>query len=352
MLVAGAAAETAKSLAGAGNAYLFNETSGKLIATFVSPAAQEDGYFGWSVAISGNFLVVGAPYEASGGFARAGNAYVFSTLTQKSVATLTSPDAQTGGLFGGSVAINGNLIVVGASNESTSYGKAYVFNTMGGLVSTLSSSNPQPFGNFGESVAISGKTVVVGQPQTTDPEAINLGGGFPGEAFLFNTNGTSLSTLLNPGTTTLCGEFNTFSCGSFGASVAISGKLVVIGAMDDSVNGVGFAGNAFLYTSTGTLLATLSNSNAQEFGTSVAISGKSIVVGAAFETVGKLSDAGHAYLFHTTGALVKTYASPNRQSGGHFGASASISGKLVAVGAPYESVNSVNQAGHVYVFGA
>ena len=61
----------------AGHAYIFNAKTGALISTLTSPNAQTYGFFGWSVAISGKTVVVGAPYETGSGIPEAGNAYIF-----------------------------------------------------------------------------------------------------------------------------------------------------------------------------------------------------------------------------------------------------------------------------------
>ena len=80
-------------------------------------AAGDD--FGYSVAISGNTVVVGAPYATVGGNADQGAAYVFTesgsgwaNMTQ--TAKLTASDGAAGDDFGGSVSISGNTVVVGA----------------------------------------------------------------------------------------------------------------------------------------------------------------------------------------------------------------------------------------------
>jgi len=75
-VVVGAVEESSGGYDGAGNVYVFT-TSGKLISTLTSPNPQYLGYFGNSVSISGCYVVVGAPYESSGGYSFAGNAYVF-----------------------------------------------------------------------------------------------------------------------------------------------------------------------------------------------------------------------------------------------------------------------------------
>ena len=126
---------------------------------------------GYSVAISGNTVVVGA----AGGHA----AYVFTesgsgwaNMTQVAKLTASDGNAYAGGQFGASVAISGNTIVVGAPGQGE--GAAYVFSEPASgwtnmtqtaeLTASDGALNP-PTGigaNFGDAVAISGNTVVVG----------------------------------------------------------------------------------------------------------------------------------------------------------------------------------------------
>ena len=132
--------------------------------TLTSPNAQAGGFFGQSVAVNegGPIVVVGAPQESAGTPAQslAGHAYVLDTTTGL-ITTLTSPAPQTGGEFGTSVAVSGTTVVVGARLESAgtpaqpSAGNAYVFDaTDGSLITTLTSPNAQANGEFGLSVAV------------------------------------------------------------------------------------------------------------------------------------------------------------------------------------------------------
>ena len=149
--------------------------------TLTSPNAQSNGQFGSSVAINEGdpIVVVGAPFETANALSHAGHAYVLDTTTGL-ITTLTSPNAQAGGLFGISVSISGTTVVVGAPDETANAlpraGHAYVFDaTDGSLVTTLTSPNPQIGGLFGFSVSITGTTVVVGAPQETGSGFANAG---------------------------------------------------------------------------------------------------------------------------------------------------------------------------------
>src|SRR5439155_541491 len=130
--------------------------------TFNSPNAQPDGYFGFSVAVSGTSMVVGAPQEYANGLFHAGHVYVFSTAGSL-LATLTSPNAERGGRFGASVAMSSRRVIVGAPWEASA-GEFYVAHayicsaTECPPTATLTSPNAQTQGWFGNSVAISGMT--------------------------------------------------------------------------------------------------------------------------------------------------------------------------------------------------
>ena len=149
----------------------------QVIATEIGQLSASDGatgdQFGGSVAISGNTIVVGAVLADSG----LGAAYVFTEpnagwgdMTQ--VAELTASDGVARDFFGDSVSISGNTIVVGADNASVgangSQGAAYVFTepaagwTNMTQTAKLIASDGQADADFGASVSISGNTVVVG----------------------------------------------------------------------------------------------------------------------------------------------------------------------------------------------
>jgi hypothetical protein len=171
-VVVGARGEIANTLVFAGHAYVFDATDGSLITTLTSPNAQAGGNFGASVSISGSTVVAGAPSETANALVFAGHAYVFDASTGSLIASLTSPYAQARGDFGFSVSISCSAVVVGASGETangqTVAGHAYSFDaTTGFLTTTLTSPNAQANGGFGSSVAVSGTTVVVGAPSET-----------------------------------------------------------------------------------------------------------------------------------------------------------------------------------------
>jgi len=124
--------------AASGSAYVFREVAGvwQQIAKLTADDAAVNDYFGASVSLSGDTAVVGAIFDAHAG-AQSGSAYVFTRTgcvwTQQ--AKLTASDADAGDLFGVSVALSGDTVVVGAYLDDhaagTNSGSAYVFTGLG-----------------------------------------------------------------------------------------------------------------------------------------------------------------------------------------------------------------------------
>ncbi len=315
--------------------------------------------FGTSVAISGNYAIVGAINEDDAGGTDSGKAFIFNVTTGALVHTLDNPnayDTSAGDLFGYSVAISGNYAIVSAYFEDdsggTSSGKAYIFNVAtGALVHTLD--NPNPYGtslndSFGRAVAISGNYAIVGANTEDDTG----GGTNSGKAYIFDvTTGALVHTLDNPN------AYSTSFVDNFGISVAIDGNYAIVGAHEEDDAGGTSSGKAYIFNvSTGALVHTLDNPNAYStsagdyFGVSVAISGNYAIVGAYLEDDAGGSDSGKAYIFDVaTGALLHTLDNPNAfdtSLNDRFGYSVGISGNYAIVGAYLE-----DDAGPAYADG-
>lgn len=250
--------------------------------------------FGYPVAISGSTIVAGAFQHGEW----TGRAYVFAKTARgwKQTTELKASDTVPGDSFGWSVAISGNTIVVGATglaslapNWNRTPGRAYVFaKTAGGWKQTaeLKGSDTVDTDAFGTSVAISGSTVVVGAQYARTT----------GRAYVFTkaANGwTQVAELKGSG-----------PAGLFGYSVGISGHIVVVGApvVGEQVSSPSRApGQAYLYTKTTagwTQVAELEGSGATRgdgFGYWVAISATTAFVG---EPRATSNVAGRAYVFH------------------------------------------------------
>lgn len=383
--------------------------------------------FGYSVAISGDTLVVGATGEASNATGvngsqadnsapNAGAVYVFtrSGTTWSQQAYLKASNTGTGDWFGYSVATTGDTVIVGANGESSnatgvngsqssnsaaSSGAVYVFNRSGAPAvwsqqAYLKASNTGTNDNFGNSVALSGDTLVVGAVyESSNATGINgnqsdNSASQSGAVYVFNRSGTpavwSQQAYLKAS--------NTEAFDSFGISVAISGNTLVAGATHESSNATGVDGNqannsasssgaAYVFIRNGVTWsqqAYLKASNTELgdwFGNSVAISSDTLVVGAyqedsnatglnGNENNNSAAQSGAAYIFTRSGvtwgqqAYLKT---SNTGAGDWFGYSVALSGNTLAAGAYYEDSNattingdetdnSAAQSGAAYVF--
>lgn len=318
-----------------GAAFVFSATTGALVATMANPSPASGDYFGNSVSVSGNTVVVGAPYD-NAGVSQSGQAYVFNAKTGALVVTLDNPSPAVDDWFGYSVSVSGNMVVVGAYSDNTGAfdsGQAYVFDaTTGSLIATLANPSPANIDHFGASVSVSGNTVVVGTP--------NDGTGAPtsGQAYLFNSStGALMTTIANPSPAT---------SDHFGASVSASGNSIVIAG----------GGQAYVFDGTTfALMSTLDNPSSlasDRFGNSVSVSGNTVVVGAfsAYSNSGSADNSGKAYVFNaTTGTLIDTLTNPTPARFDQFGTSVSVWGNIVAVGTPYDDTQNVDQ-GVVYVY--
>ena len=162
-----------------GKAYIFDTATGALLHTLDNPNAYNvsgGDSFGYSVGISDNYAIVGAYLEDDVGGGSSGKAYIFNPATGALLHTLDNPNAysiSTSDLFGYSVAISDNYAIVGAYLEDDvgglSSGKAYIFNpATGALLYTVDNPNAYSTSSsdyFGSSVDISDNYAIVGASQ-------------------------------------------------------------------------------------------------------------------------------------------------------------------------------------------
>ena len=310
-----------------GAAYVFTKTSGgwtqttKLTAD--DAAAGDD--FGESVAMAGNVIVVGAASANVGGNANQGAAYVFTKTNGgwTQTAKLTADDGAAGGFFGYSAAMVGNVIVVG-STGADSKGAAYVFTNTSGVwtqTTKLTADDGAASDFFGWSVAMAGNVIVVGAYRSDDVQ---------GAAYVFtNTSGVWTQTTKLTADDGAAGD-------RFGWSVAMVGSAIVVGVtMADS------KGAAYVFTNTSgvwtqTIKLTADDGAAGDrFGWSVAMVGSVIVVGSPMADISG-NDQGAAYVFtcknkvwtQTTKLTVNDGAADDA-----FGSSVAITGNRAVISA-------------------
>ncbi|MFB0515588.1 MAG: FG-GAP repeat protein [Candidatus Neomarinimicrobiota bacterium] len=175
--IVGADGEDAGGI-GAGAAYVFRRTGANSWdggTRIVAPDAQAYAFFGTSVALSGDYAIVGAPWawEYTGGIL-AGAAYIFKRTGANSWdggTKIAAPDAQAEDYFGRSVALSGDYAIVGADGEDAGgmfAGAAYVFRRTGTNSwdggTKIMAPDAEGYDGFGWSVALSGDYSLVGAP--------------------------------------------------------------------------------------------------------------------------------------------------------------------------------------------
>ena len=213
-----------------------------------APDAAAGDQFGWDVAISGDTLIVGAPFDDDAGD-DAGSAYVFTRDEGggwSQVAKLTAPDAAAGDWFGWSVALSGDTLIVGApfdDDAGADAGSAYLFaRDQGGAgawgqVAKLTPAAAAAGHGFGFSVALSGDTLIVGAPLDDDAEDR------PGSAYLFARDRGGAGAW---GQVAQLTAADAARRDRFGLSVALSGDTVVVGTAGGDGAGLN-SGSIYLF---------------------------------------------------------------------------------------------------------
>ncbi len=386
-----------------------------------SNTGQSD-LFGYSIALSGDTLAVGAPYEDSSttgvggiesdnGAHDAGAVYVFTrvgeTWTQQAYIKASNTDG--GDSFGYSLALSGDTLVVGAPYEDSNTtgvgndqtddsawdaGAVYVFARSGTdwwQEAYIKASNTDAYDSFGYDVALTGDTLVAGAPYedsgATGVSATQSDNGAQnsGAVYVFTRTGSTWTqeVYIKPS--------NTDSHDYFGFSVAAEDDLLAVGALYEDGNATGINGDhhdnsatdsgaAYLFERSGswTQQAYVKASNTETsdyFGTAVALSGNTLAVGAHGEDSNalgvngdqgdnSLADSGAAYVFTRVNNTWSQHAYLKASNPGgvdHFGRFLDVRGDTLAVGAPYEDSgasglngnqhdNSSAEAGALYVF--
>ena len=302
------------------------------LARITPSDAFDNDDFGKAVAIDGDLMVIGSTNDDN-----SGSIYLFDPSTGQELGKLLSPDTTPNAQFGAAVAIQGNLVVVGAprSNElSFLSGIAYVIDvtdpTPPAVLHTLLPDDTGTGDSFGESVGIDGDTVIVG------------GSGWRA-AYLFSaTTGLQLARL-SPSDDEIGDDT--------GFAVAIQGDLAWVASPFDDIELGPFntrvnAGSVTAFDITnpvapaelGKFTAFEPNNN-ERFGHSLAIDGSTLLVGAPYaDDIPFFVDNGAVFVFDAsnpgTPTLQLKLRADNPRTTSQLGWSVSIEGALTLAGAP------------------
>ena len=316
-----------------------------------------DDWFGISVAVSGDTLIVGADRVNVGDNTNQGAAYIFtrSGANWSQQQKLVADERAAGDFFGRSVALDGETALVGAHwanvGGNTNQGAAYVFTRSGASWSQqqkLAADDGAAADQFGISVALSGETALVGA------DLANVGGNSnQGAAYVFARSGASWSQqqklVANDGVD------NDF----FGISVALDGETALVGAILANVGGNSNQGAAYVFTRSGAnwsqqqKLVAADGAAGNEFGISVALDGETALVGTIWATVAGNAGQGAAYVFTRSGTnwnQQQKLVAADGAASDQFGRSVALDGDTALVGAHRANIGANSDQGAAYVF--
>jgi hypothetical protein len=321
-----------KNNAGAAKIYVRSGTAWHHSATLNDPRGASGDEFGWSVAVSstlaGTFVVIGG--SDTNGKPDIVYVYKHSGRAWRLQSKIPDPGSSSQDMFGDSVAISATTLVIAASCLSNFSGEVYIYQRSGSswhLQASFADPASQSGDSFGGSLAVSGKTVLVGARDVAYVYSLNAGNGWNQTARLKNPGGTN---------------------DLFGYSVALSGTTAVIGTPGNALTQ---AGRAYVYVKSGgrwrqqARLTDPPSPNAAQFGYSVAIVGKRVLIGVPVH--GRVN-CGTAYEYIRSGSRWRerqAEVSSECTPGDRYGAAVAMSGRTAFIGAPDKN----EQTGAVYV---
>ncbi|MCP4108055.1 MAG: hypothetical protein GY749_21335 [Desulfobacteraceae bacterium] len=291
---------------------------------------DEQDLFGTSVSIDGDYVIVGATGNDDNG-SDSGSAYIYhyegNGWTQK--AKLVADDGESGDRFGESVSIDGDYAIMAARFDDNSTGSAYIFH-LGedngwNQQAKLVADDGDPGDWFGTSVSIDGNYAIIGAWGDNNKT---------GSAYIFYYNGNTwiqqAKLLVSDGAT---GD-------SFGSSVSIHGNYAIVGVCGDDAKGYR-SGSAYIFERNDTTwtkqakLVASDGASSDVFGNSVSVNGDYVIVGATGND-DRGDDSGSAYIFYYNGSAwiqqAKLLASDG-DTWDSFGCTVSIDGDNAIVGA-------------------
>lgn len=330
------------------------------VSTLMSYPVDEGANFGHAIAVSGSYAVIGAPYSNIGvdskGLYGSGAAYVFTLggggAWQQEQMVMPN-DPKISDLYGYSVDIDGDTLVIGAPGrdfDDDTVGVVYVFVRTGDGWEQQARLEPA-YGDdgdaFGTSVSLIGDRLMVGAPGATVGTSNKVGavyefirsGGKWYEKVPITADDASPNSL-------------------FGTSVQMDGLHMIIGAPES-----GTAGNAYIFYRTGgnwkqqAKLEPKDGQSGDYFGASVAVSGGTVMVGAPLADpnlgMGQVTNAGAVYQFKSRGGDWTQQAKVTADGGqafDHFGTSLAVNDQFLVVGANDVDDYTIMRAGEAYLY--
>ena len=341
-----------------GSAFVFTRTGASWAqqARLIAADGRSLDFFGRSVAISGDTVLVGVPSKNLGNTStQEGASYVFvrSGGSWSEQAKLIANDAAIGDLFGSDVALLGDTAIIGANGDDVTFansGSAYVFTRSAASWTQQSKLTVADGVDFGGSIELSTNTLLVSAVRVD----ITPNGAFRGPGVVYVYTGSGATWTQQARLEASDGE----NFDSFGV-VAMSAETVLVGAPRDRIQSNGNQGSAYVFTRSGTSWSQQAQLNSglgasdEEFGYSVALFGDTALVGVSRDDVGTKVDQGSTYAFTRVGSVWILQAQLTADDGAtddRFGFSVALSDDTALIGSYLDDVNGVIDQGSAYVF--
>jgi len=312
----------------------------------------KDDFFGTSLAVSNEYIVVGSPRDDEQGYV-AGAVFLYDRDDPAGVPPhrLDSGPLPDYAVFGSAVDIDGDRIAVGAyeyEDQGNSDGAVVIFDKVGAEWERTQTILPELNGarRFGNAVALNGDRLAIGAYLTSQSS-----GSGPGSAHVYVRNGATWQS-----------EFAVRSPDGgvdveFGYSIGLSGDVMVVGAPQNNNSSNVRTGAAFVFTREGgswvqlVRLTPEGGAAGDRFGYSVAIDGDTILVGSLMEGAGALFH-GAAYAYRRiegTWTLEARLVPSDVGGADQFGAAVALQGDDAVIGANFHSAAFLRQgAAHLY----
>lgn len=376
--------ETGISQESAGAVYVYKKLAGnkwKQVQKIVSHDRGIKDQFGRSLAVSGNYMIVGARYEnhnlsGTDSLDRAGSVYLFERNVQgvwEEVQKIIPADRDVKDEFGFSVAIDSAYAIVGASQKNGKQGAAYVIersaNGTWEIVQKLLGSSMYYNIHYGSAVQLQGDVAVVSASSDFYDENGENSLSSAGAAYIYERIGNANWVLQQKIVAADREKYN-----YYGIDLSLDGNYLAVSSIGHDKDEYGFdsipdAGAVYMYKYDGNSwnqeqkLVSIDRSKEANFGSSLDIHGNRLIIGEShgdFDENGidSLVSAGSAYYYELDGGeweFRQKLLAYDREDRDWFGTSAAISDSTIAIGAMYEDedtlgLNTMYSAGSVYTF--
>lgn len=320
----------------AGAVVVFDLRTLRQLRLITAADGEAEDLFGYSVALSGNLLFVGAP-EHQESVERSGVVYVYDVRTGRQLRKIVPSDPAVGDHFGYALAADGKHLVVGAAHKDMETGAAYVFPVSSGVQRfKLTAANPNPGDLFGYGFAIYSQHLLVGAPAADLPGKSNAGS----VSHFSLIDGTLLHTI---------NGLATAADNQAGVAMALDASRIYVGlpGVDTAISNVGAVDTFSLLT--GNPLSRLAGDQLSGgLGSSLVVRDHLLIAGEPGRTVLGQAAAGAFHVYDAaTGNQTATCLNPLPVAQNLFGLGLLVDSGMVYATCPFDDEAAPN-AGAIY----